>query len=128
MSANLVRRAASGDFSPEVASWLQRGFALYQAGEEMNQAFGLDRVSLIRKRNAALLEAAKLLEDGRRPWHVAGLLAASIQRFEVRVAPALEKDPSISLSPVDDAIRRAMETDCQSRVPRTQRTLFELIR
>ena len=128
MSGDLVRRAASGDFSPDVASWLKDGFSRYQAGEDIGQAFGLDRGSLIRKRNAALMEAAWLLDKGGRPWRVAGLLADAIKRFERRIAPALERDPSIPLGPVDDAIRRAMETDSQSRVPRTQRTLYELIR
>lgn len=128
MSANFVRRAASGDFSPEVASWLKNGFSRYQAGEDIGHAFGLDRVSLIRSRDAALTEAARLLDDGGRPWRVAGLLADAIKRFERRVAPALQKDPSIPLSPVEEAIRRAMETDGLSRVPRTQRTLYELIR
>lgn len=128
MSGDLVRRAASGDFSPDVATWLKNGFSRYQAGEEIDQAFGLDRGSLIRKRNAALLEAARLLDEGGRPWHVAGLLAAAIKRFEGRIAPALARDPSTPLGPVDDAIRRAMEADSQSRVPRTQRTLYELIR
>lgn len=128
MSADLARRAASGDFSPEVATWLKNGFTRYQAGEDIGQAFGLDRLSLIRKRNAALMEAARMLDEGGRPWRVAGLLSDAIKRFERRVAPALERDPSIPLSPIDDAIRRAMETDSQSRVPRTQRTLYELIR
>lgn len=129
MSDDLVRRAASGDFSPEVATWLRVGFLRYQAGEEIGHAFGLDRVSQIRKRNVALIEAAKLLNvGGFRPWRVAGLLAAAITRYEKRVAPALGRDPLMTLVPVDEAIRRAMETDCQSRVPRTQRTLYELIR
>ncbi len=128
MSGDLVRRAAAGDFSPEVATWLKDGFSRYQAGDDIGQALGLDRLSLIRDRNAALLEAARLLDEGGRPWRVAGLLAAAIKRFERRIAPALERDPSMPLSPVDDAIRRAMETDGQSRVPRTQRTLYELIR
>lgn len=126
MSAELVRRAAAGDFSPEVAAWLAEGMRRHLAGDDLAQAFGLDRASRLRQRNRALRAAAALLDQDDGPWRCACRLAAAIRRYEARIRPLLKRDPHMPLAPLDQALRQAFDTG--ERVPSTARNLFELIK
>ncbi|PTD96394.1 hypothetical protein [Pseudothauera lacus] len=126
MSSELVRRAAAGDFSPEVAAWLAEGMRKHLAGDDLQHSLGLDRASRVRERNKALQEAAELLAGDDDPWRCAGRLEAAVKRFEARILPLLLRDPQLPISPVDKALRRAFDSGL--RVPGTARNLYELIR
>lgn len=126
MSTELARRAAAGDLTPEVARWIADGLRKHRDGLALDQALGLDRASRIRERNAALLEAAALLAADDGTWACACRLEAAIRRFEARVRPLLQRDPTMTLAPLDQALRRAFETG--ARVPGTGRNIWEIIR
>lgn len=126
MSTELARRAAAGDTGPEVARWITESMRLHLDGADLDQALRLDRASRLRERNQALQEAAALLAADDGPWRCACRLEAAIRRFEARIMPMLERDPTYPLAPIDEALRRAFDT--RQRVPTTARNLFELIR
>lgn len=126
MSTELARRAAAGDTGPEVARWITESMRLHLDGADLDQAMRLDRASRLRERNQALQEAAALLAADDGPWRCACRLEAAIRRFEARIMPMLERDPTYPLAPIDEALRRAFDT--RQRVPTTARNLFELIR
>lgn len=126
MSTELARRAADGDRSPDVARWLADGLRRHLAGAELDQALSLDRASRLRERNQALKDAAALLAADDGPWRCACRLEAAIRRYEARIAPLLERNPAMTLAPIDEALRRAFDT--RQRVPTTARNLYELIR
>lgn len=126
MSVELARRAAAGDNAPEVVRYLFDGMRRHEAGVDLECAYGLDRASRLRERNQALQEAAALLAADDGPWRCACRLEAAIRRFEARIMPMLERDPTYPLAPIDEALRRAFDT--RQRVPTTARNLFELIR
>lgn len=126
MSTELARRAAAGDTGPEVARWIADGLRRYIDGAELDRALGLDRASRLRERNAALRDAAALLTADDGPWRCACRLEAAIRRYEARIAPLLERNPAMTLAPIDEALRRAFDTG--QRVPTTARNLYELIR
>ena len=126
MSTELARRAADGDRSPDVARWLADGLRRYIDGAELDRALGLDRASRLRECNQALKDAAALLAADDGPWRCACRLEAAIRRYEARIAPLLERNPAMTLAPIDEALRRAFGT--RQRVPTTARNLYELIR
>lgn len=126
MSAELARRAADGDTSPEVVAWIADGLRRHLAGDDLEHAFGLDRASRLRERNQALRDAAALLERDDGPWRCALRLEAAIRRYESRVRPLVVRDPYTPLAPIDEALRRAFDTG--QRIPTTARNLFDLIR
>ncbi len=117
---NLARRAALGDFGPEVMAWLCEGFRRHVVdGEQIEAALRLDRVSRLRARDDALRRAAALLTmGGDRAWPVSGRLALAVARQErLRSAPA---------TPLEDALAQAFAAGVG--VPTTQRQLYEIIR
>lgn len=126
MTIELARRAADGDTSPEVVAWIADGLRRHLAGDDLEQAFGLDRASRLRERNQALRDAAALLERDDGPWRCALRLEAAIRRYESRVRPLVVRDPYAPLAPIDEALRRAFDTG--QRIPTTARNLFDLIR
>jgi hypothetical protein len=126
MTAELARRAADGDTAPEILAWISESMRRHLAGDDLEEAFRLDRASRLRQRNRALLAAAEALDDGSGPWATAGRLEAAIRRFESRLLPLLRRDPSMALPPLDEALCRAFDTG--SRLPRTQRKIYELLR
>lgn len=126
MSTELFRRAAAGDFAPEVRHYIAASARRHLDGAELDQALRLDRASRLRERNEALQAAAALLGADDGPWRRACRLAAAIRRFESRIRPLVARDPIHPLPPIDEALRRAFDTG--HRVPTTARNLFELIR
>lgn len=126
MSLDLAHQAAAGQITPEVAAWITEALRRHLAGDDLEHALALDRASRLRQRNQALQDAAALLAADDGPWRCACRLEAAIRRFEARILPTLARDPSASLAPIDEALRRAFDT--RQRVPTTARNLFELIR
>lgn len=125
MSLELARRAADGDTSPEVVAWIADGLRRHLAGDDLEHAFGLDRASRLRERNQALRDAAALLTADC-PWHTAQRLQKAIRRYQSRVAPLIERNPSKALAPIDETLRRAFDTGC--RVPTTPANLLPFTR
>jgi plasmid stability protein len=122
----LLVRVANGDrVTPEEARRL-----LTAAAESSNhtQALGLDRLSRIRYRDAALVEAAHVLAaDCTSPWIVAGRLARAVNRFQTRIWPRLRAGGHAgSMDPLDSALHRAFMAG--ERVPATARRLFDLVK
>lgn len=126
MSLHLVEKTIAGTVDREITEWLQEGFARWQAGDgDLDSCLFLDRASRLRQRNAALLEACRLLDDGSGTWSLAGRLASSIKRYQKRIAPILRRNPDYPIGDID----RALHIACSAgRPPATQRRLFELIR
>ena len=125
MTAELAHRAAAGDRDPVVLDWITDAMRRHLAGDDLEHALGLDRTSRLRERNEALQAAADLLDDGNGPWRTACRLQAAIRRYEARIRPLLDRDPTMSLPPIDQALRRACSA---GRVPKTARNIYELIR
>lgn len=126
MSAELARRAAAGDTGPEVARWIAEAMRRHLDGDDLDQALRLDRESRERELNQALKDAAALLAADDGPWRCARRLEAAIRRYEARIAPLLERNPAMTLAPIDEALRRAFDT--RQRVPTTARNLYKRIR
>lgn len=124
MTIDFCRRAAAGDFSPDVLTWLRHGMARHFNGDPLDEALGVDRASRVRTRNRALLDASAQL-GGATTWQRAGRLAAAIKRFEARILPMLKADSEHPLSDVDKALARAFATG--ERITRTQRKLNDLL-
>lgn len=101
MTAELARRAAAGDMAPEVLVWVRTGLARHLAGDDLEQAMGLDRASRLRQRNQALQEAAALLAPVADPWPAAGRLAEAVRHYQDRTATPVQRDPARALSPLD---------------------------
>lgn len=118
----LAQRVAMGDFSPEVRDWLCKAFSSYLAeGKSIENALGLDRVSLIRCRDEALREAARLLmleRDDDLLWPVAQRMAAAVAYHN-----RLRRDPQ---TPIESYIASAFASG--QRVPESVRGLYDLIR
>lgn len=126
MSTELFRRAAAGDFAPEVLHYFSTSAQRHRDGADLDRAFRLDRASRLRERNQALKDAAALLAADDGPWHCAARLAMALRRYDIRIAPLVAREPGMTLPPIDRALQRAFESGM--RVPTTQRNLFELIR
>ena len=128
MSVELAYKVAKGDIDPSVSKWLCYAFGEYLAGRaSLETALGLDRARRVRERNAALLRAAAVIK-GRKtlsPWALAGMLANAIKRFERRALPVWSTFPRGKLSELNRAILEALEAS--TRIPRTQRKLYELL-
>lgn len=125
MSLHLVEKAISGHVDQDVTDWLRDGFNSWQTGSgNLAACLGLDRASLIRQRNQALREAARLLDDGSGPWRLAGRLAAAIKRYQQRIAPLLRRDPNYPLGEIDRALCRTFSA---GRPPTSQRKLYDFL-
>lgn len=127
MSTDLARRAAAGDFSPEVAHWITEALRRHmEAGEPLEAALGLDRASRLRQRNESLRQAAAQLATGATSaWDLALRLAGAVARYKGRVRPLLEAGHQVQMTPVDEAIHAAFATGCP--VPATARNLYHYI-
>jgi len=125
----LARLVAAGYLAdPEVAHWLQGAMAKYVTGEPLEKSLGLDRASRIRARNDALRDAARMLDEGRGPWPLAGRLEAALDRFEWRVWPRV-KDQILpcGLGDLDAALFRVFAANLDRPI-REQRGLYELLK
>lgn len=120
----LARRAAEGQHDAAVREWVSEACRRILAGDPPDQAFRLTSGDRLRARNAALTDAARLLDTGE-TWATAGRVATAIHRFEARIAPSLQRDPNHHIDQIDQALRRAFATGC--RIPRTQRRLYDVL-
>ena len=81
----------------------------------------------VRSRNAALREAADCLaHDAPAAWTLAQRLAQALTRFRIYTWPRLVAGLDVTLSPADDALKRAFLTGAS--IPKTQRRLYELLK
>jgi hypothetical protein len=123
--SNLARQVASGEFSPEARDWLVKAFSSYLAeakpdDKSITRALGLDRQSLLRCRDDALREAARLLElesDNDLRFPVAARLAAAVAYHK-----RLRREPKTD---IEYCIATAFS--CGQVVPGTTRRLYDLI-
>jgi len=130
MSVELFRRAAAGDFAPEVLHYVSTSARRHKAGLDLECAYGLDRASRLRECFRALREADALLTAGAALSLScrAKRLAAAIKRFDGRLAPLVARNPDMDLAPIDDAVRRALDAGRDLRMPTTDRNLRAVIR
>ena len=117
---DLARRAAVGDFSPEVLVWLAEGLRRHVVeGKPLTAALWLDRASRFRARDDALRRAAALLTLGSEgPCVVADRLALAVVR-----QARLQSTPA---TPLEVALAQAFAADLG--VPETSRQLYDIIR
>ena len=120
----LMQRAMRGHVDHEVSEWLALGFARHAAGEPIDFALRLDRVSRRRARDRALVRAAELLGPRPSVWQTALALAAAVRRFEGRVLPFL--GDGRALGPVDAALAAAHAA--LPKLPRTPEGLLYLLK
>ncbi len=120
-AADLATRAAAGDFSPEVAEWLQRGMAAHLAGQPLEQSLGLCDSARMRARNQHLTAAAARIDAGRGvpPHRLAGELELAINRFMSSRRTSGDKA-------VDQCLQAAAATG--ARPICTQRALYDLLK
>lgn len=91
-------------------------------GADLQTMLGLDRLSRIRARNAALTEAAAVLAPGAASsWEVACRLSDAVHRFESRVWPSCRRNPD-GLGPLDASLRVAFLTG--QKVPSSVKRLL----
>ena len=81
----------------------------------------------VRSRNDALREAADCLaHDAPAAWTLAQRLEQALKRFRIYTWPRLVAGLDVTLSPADDALKRAFLTGAS--IPKTQRRLYELLK
>lgn len=111
-----IARGCAGDLINE------RLNAVELDGTDLQHALGLDRLSRIRARNAALTEAAAVLAPGAASsWEVACRLSDAVHRFESRVWPLCRRNPD-GLGPLDASLRVAFLTG--QKVPSSVKRLL----
>lgn len=110
----LAREIAEGDneVSPDAVRWLREGLRRFLAGEELAVSLHLTGTDGKRERNAALLSAAAILDDGRglTPWKLSRQLAQAQDRFESVIWPRCRAGKATDLSALDSAFRDAFAT------------------
>lgn len=121
--AHLQRVLSTRSIDQDAGEWIVDALVRYSCadGPPLEAAFGLDRASRLKHRNAALCEAGQLLrlpDDDGYLWPVAKRLSAAIKHRErMRRAPQ---------TPVEQAIARAFLAGLD--VPGTPRQLYEILR
>lgn len=126
MSFDLVEKVTAGKVDTDVVDWLSRGFSAWQAGDVgLDKCLQLDRVGMLRHRNAALIEAARLLDKGKGAWHTAGLLTKAIARHESDVAPILRRNPNHEIGAIDHALRLAL---IDPKCIKSHKRLYDLLK
>jgi len=118
----LARRAADGDFAPDVRAWLQQAMADCLSGSPITIS-AADRLAA---RNQSILQAANLLNDGGSTWDTAGRLAREIKRFESDVLPRVRRRSSIPLTDVQAHLLAAHEA-AEGRLLRSRERLYALL-
>jgi hypothetical protein len=82
---------------------------------------------MVRRRNAALVEAARLLHEGdMAATSSAKLLEAAVRRFECRVWPRVRDQAAPDLPPLDAALHRAFMSG--ARPLRSWRRILDLLK
>lgn len=128
----LAYELASGDSdmpTPCAVAWLRAGMRRYLRGEAstLEVALRLTGANRVAARNAALLKAARMIEDGdyMSTWSLAGKLHDAVTRFETVIAPRLYRNPETPLCPIDQAIQAARQSG--ARPLQSRRRLFDLL-
>lgn len=117
---------------PGLGPWFESAIRCWQRGdaETLDSALGVSRADAIRERDAALRNAAAVLaaefpEASVSAWSVARILAQEIRRYESIIVPRLNRDPSTSLTTVQEFIHQAATQRC--RMLRCQEGLYKLL-
>lgn len=118
----LARRAADGDFAPDVRAWLQQAMTDCLGGCPITITAS-DRLAA---RNHSIVQAANLLDDGGSTWDTAGRLAREIKRFESDVLPRVRRRSSIPLTDVQAHLLAAHEA-AEGRLLRSRERLYALL-
>lgn len=125
-AAELLIRAASGApvaLPPDLA----RKLLACENDAEVGACLGLSLPQRIRMRNAALMDAARILStDGCTPWQAAQRLAQAARRFERALWPALQAGECLPLTPHELALWKAYQVR-GTRAIRSPRKLFDLL-
>jgi hypothetical protein len=127
-SIALAQAVVAGQWPPEALPWLQGGLRAYLAGgQPLEDALGLTRPNRVKVRNAALMRAARILDDGRGrpPWELAGLLEQAIRRFEGDTLKRIRAGTAMELSPLNSALAEAWGGG--ARPLRSRRRLYDLL-
>lgn len=110
----LAREIADGegDLTPEAVRWLRDGMRRFLADEKLAVSLHLTDTDGKMERNAALLRAAAILDDGRglTPWKLSRQLAQAQDRFESVTWPRCRAGKATELSALDSAFRDAFAT------------------
>lgn len=125
-AVELLQRAAAGE---AIALPSDLACQLLAAANDTSLAecLGLTRHQRVRLRNAALVEAARILSPGScSTWHTANLLEQAMRRFERALLPALRAGRSLALTPPEAALWRAYQL-CGTRMLRARRKLYDLL-
>ena len=115
---------------PDAALWLRTGLTRYEReGVPLEDALGLGVAARTRARNAALVEAARLLGDGTESaWMLAARLRDAVARYESRrrLRAARPAHLRLPLSPHEEALERAFAANAP-RMLRGRGSLYDLL-
>lgn len=126
--AQLLAFGKGEELPPETLAWLREGLRRYLQGEaDLEVALRLTGAARIAARNRALLQATKILDDGRglTPWKLAGDLEMAITRFESDVLPRVRRGDLGGLSPLNRSLHTAFQSG--ARTLRSRRRLYEIL-
>lgn len=121
--AHLQRVLSTRCIDQDAGEWIVDALVrwIHADGVSLEVAFGLDRASRVKHRNAALCEAGRLLRlpnDDGCLWPVVKRLAKAVAYHD-----RMKRDPQ---TPVEQAIARAFSAGLG--VPGTARQLYEILR
>lgn len=120
----LAVMVCDGVFTPEVCEWIRTGLRLHiEQGVELDRALALDRGSKLRQAFDALDCLARLLDEGRGDWHLAGKMEGAIDYFRYRHWPRISSGSSIEPTPMNKVLTSLFRTGV--RFPRSRRRLLE---
>ena len=122
----LLQRAAAGEHVTLPPDLARKLLAAANDGE-MATALGLGLAQRVRLRNAALVEAARILAtDGCSTWQAADRLAQAARRFERVLLPALQVGQCLPLTPHEAALWRAYQVR-HARMLKSPRKLYSML-
>lgn len=125
-AVELLQRAAAGEHVMLPAELARKLLAAANDGE-VATALGLGLAQRVRMRNAALVEAARVLStDGCTTWQTAARLAQAARRFERALLPALQAGQALTLTPHEAALWRAYQVR-GTRMLKSPRKLYSLL-
>lgn len=123
----LLQRAASGE-NVTLPQYLARKLLSAANDGEIAAALGLALAQRVRLRNAALVDAARVLAtDGCSTWQAADRLAHAVRRFERALLPALRAGQVLPLTPHESALWRAYQVR-GARMLKSPRKLYSMLK
>ena len=127
MSAARLQRLIASVDDPDLAAWLSAGLRRWEAGESLDRALELSGGRAMAVRDAALREAAELLDPRQEQsrWQRAGMLKRRIASFE-RIFPRFRDRPDAFQEGVNAALATAFRSGCC--IPKSQRGLWDVLK